>query len=101
LYRACREDIIDRMEREANTVGEYTYHITSCALSHPANAPAVLSHTPVVSSSSVLNPSIPSKRGHEEIDDVPTPPIVVFPSAQSDSDEECSASVMLECVNGL
>ncbi|KAJ7693519.1 hypothetical protein B0H14DRAFT_3531086 [Mycena olivaceomarginata] len=93
LYRACREDIIDRMEREANTVGEYAYHVASRALSGPANARVTLSRTPVVSSSSVPNPSIPSKRGHEEIDDVPTPPIAAFTSAQSDSDEERSASI--------
>jgi hypothetical protein len=93
LYQACCEDIIDRMEREANTVGEYAYHVASCALSRPTNARTTLSCTPVTSSSSVPNPSIPSKRGHEEIDDVPTPPIAVFTSVQSDSDEERSASV--------
>ncbi|KAJ7789124.1 hypothetical protein B0H14DRAFT_2627539 [Mycena olivaceomarginata] len=86
LYRACREDIIDRMEREANTVGKYAYHVTSHALSRPTNARATLSRTPVASSASVPNPSIPSKRGHEEIDDVPTPPI-------SDSDEERLSSL--------
>ncbi|KAJ7690430.1 hypothetical protein B0H14DRAFT_2652438 [Mycena olivaceomarginata] len=92
LYRACREDIIDRMEREANTVGEYAYHVASRALSRPANARVRCRVLPS-SSSSVPNPSIPSKRGHEEIDDVPTPPIAAFTSAQSDSDEERSASV--------
>ncbi|KAJ7855155.1 hypothetical protein B0H14DRAFT_3449168 [Mycena olivaceomarginata] len=93
LYRACREDIIDKMEREANMVGEYAYHVASCALSRPVNARTMLSRTPVVSSLLVPNPSIPSKRGHEEIDDVMTPPIAAFTSAQSDSDEERSASV--------
>ncbi|KAJ7678454.1 hypothetical protein B0H14DRAFT_3536449 [Mycena olivaceomarginata] len=93
MYQACREDIIDRMEREANTVGEYAYHVASRALSRPANARATLSRTPVASSSSVPIPSIPSKRGHKEIDDVPTPPIAAFTGAQSDSDEERSASV--------
>jgi hypothetical protein len=93
LYRACREEIIDRMEREANTVGKYAYHIASCALSRPTNVRATLSRTPVASSLLVPNPSIPSKRGHEEINDIPTPPIAVFTSAQSDSDEERSASV--------
>ncbi|KAJ7749752.1 hypothetical protein B0H14DRAFT_2636339 [Mycena olivaceomarginata] len=93
MYQACREDIIDRMEREANTVGEYAYHVASRALSRPANARATLSRTPVASSLSVPIPSIPSKRGHEEIDDVPTPPIAAFTGAQSDSDKERSASV--------
>jgi hypothetical protein len=93
LYRACRKDIIDRMEREANTVGEYAYHVASRALSRPTNARATLSRTPIASSSSVPNPSIPSKRGHEEIDDVPTPPIAAFTGVQSDSDKERSASV--------
>jgi hypothetical protein len=93
LYRVCCQDIIDKMEGEANTVGEYTYHVASCTLSRPANARTTLSRTPVASSSTVLIPSIPSKRGHKEIDDIPTPPIAVFTSAQSDSDEEHSSSV--------
>jgi hypothetical protein len=46
LYRACREDIIDKMEREANTVGKYMYHVASRTLSCPANA-CVLPSRPV------------------------------------------------------
>ncbi|KAJ7787936.1 hypothetical protein B0H14DRAFT_2628819 [Mycena olivaceomarginata] len=89
LYRACHEDIIDRMEREANTVDEYAYHVASRALSRPANARATLSR-PVCPSRTHLSRA---SEGTRRSTIVPTPPIAAFTSAQSDSNEERSASV--------
>ncbi|KAJ7734699.1 hypothetical protein B0H14DRAFT_3517103 [Mycena olivaceomarginata] len=87
-YQADRERIIDRIERQGNTIGEYTYFLAKRALSRSGSGRGVSSRVAAASGEPVPRIAVPSKRGLAEINNVELPPITAFSEGDTDSGEE-------------
>ncbi|KAJ7803366.1 hypothetical protein B0H14DRAFT_3487409 [Mycena olivaceomarginata] len=72
-YQADRERIIDRIERQVNTIGEYAYFLARRALPRSGSGRGVSSRVAAASGEPVPLIAVPSKRGHAEIDDAELP----------------------------
>ncbi|KAJ7785448.1 hypothetical protein B0H14DRAFT_2630524 [Mycena olivaceomarginata] len=92
-YQADRKRIIDRIERQGNTVGEYAYFLAKHALSESGSGRGVSSHVAAASGEPVPLITVPSKRGLTEIDDVELPPITAFSEGDMDSGKEWPSEV--------
>jgi hypothetical protein len=87
-YQADRERIIDRIERQANTIGEYAYFLAKRALPRSGSGRGVSSRVAAASGEPVPLITVPSKRGVAEIDDAELPPIAAISEGDTDSGEE-------------
>ncbi|KAJ7669564.1 hypothetical protein B0H14DRAFT_2657832 [Mycena olivaceomarginata] len=87
-YQADRERIIDRIERQANTIGEYAYFLAKHALPRSGSGRGVSSRVAAASGEPVPLIAVPPKRGLAEINDVELPPIAAISEDDRDSGEE-------------
>ncbi|KAJ7811943.1 hypothetical protein B0H14DRAFT_2606130 [Mycena olivaceomarginata] len=87
-YQADRKRIIDRIKRQANTIGEYAYFLARRALPRSGSGRGVSSRVAAASGEPVPLIAVPSKRGHAEIDDTELPPIAALSEGDADSGED-------------
>jgi hypothetical protein len=87
-YQVDRERIIDRIERQANTIVEYVYFLARRTLPQSGSGRGVSSHVAAASGEPVPLIAVPSKRGHMEIDDAELLPIAALSEGDVDSGED-------------